>query len=421
MRAAKEQIWGFVSQGASSATNLLLSIASARLLGPSGFGVVFIGFAFYLGVLAFQRALVTESMVVLDSSQSDDRIETGSNASALTSVLTVAIGFSALSVVLGIAIPGEAGRGILLFAPVLVPALLHDFWRWTLFKDLRGRSAALIDAAALVVVAIGILLISTRSPTPQAVVLAWGLGSLTGALLGFLLTRTRPSSIPASFRWLRLEAWALSRWLVLESVIYLAVTQTVIIALAGILGTAALGGLRAVQTVFAPMTLLAPAIALAALPELSRQWTTDTSQARRTAVRLGGLATALTLGYLVVVLVGSESILQFAFGDEFRSYGELMVPIGVGQLTAAMFIAYPNLLKAQHRTRALFLVAAASVPVLLVVTPILGLVYGIVGAAWGLTISSTWRGGLAVFASFRTPPETTIAGRGETSNHGLSK
>ena len=166
-RAAKEQIWGFVSQGASSATNLLLSIASARLLGPSGLGVVFIGFAFYLGALGLQRALVTEPLVVLDSSRSDDRIESGSNASALTSVLTLAIGFSALSVVLGGAIPGEAGRGILLFAPVLVPALLHDFWRWTLFKDRRGMAAAFIDAAAFVVMAIGILLASTQWPTPR--------------------------------------------------------------------------------------------------------------------------------------------------------------------------------------------------------------------------------------------------------------
>ncbi len=384
-------------------------------------GVVFIGFAFYLGALGLQRALVTEPLVVLDSSRSDDRIESGSNASALTSVLTLAIGFSALSVVLGVAIPGEAGRGILLFAPVLVPALLHDFWRWTLFKDRRGMAAAFIDAAAFVVMAIGILLASTQWPTPQAVVLAWGLGVLTGALLGFLLTRTRPSSIRTSFRWLRLEAWVLSRWLVLESVVSLAVTQTVIIALAGIVGAAALGGLRAVQTVFAPMTLLAPAIALAALPELSRQWRTDPSRASRYAVRLGALATVLTLGYLVVLLVGSDSILVFAFGDEFSSYSELLMPIGVGQLTAAMFIAYPDLLKAQRRTRTLFLIAAASVPLLLVVTPILGLVYGIIGAAWGLTIASTWRGGLAAFASSRTGNDSMSAGGNRGPNQDLSK
>ena len=249
----------------------------------------------------------------------------------------------------------------------------------------------------------------------------WGLGLLTGALLGFLLTGTRPSSMRTSFRWLRLEAWALSRWLVLESVVYLAVTQAVIVALAAILGATALGGLRAVQTVFAPMTLLAPAIALAALPELSRQWTTTPSQASRYAVRLGGLATALTLGYLGIVLAGSESILDFVFGDEFKSYSELLIPIGIGQLTAAMFIAYPNLLKAQQRTKALFLIAAASIPVMIVVTPILGLVYGVVGAAWGLTIASTWRGGLAVFASFRIPAEATITDVDGTSNQGLSE
>ena len=215
----------------------------------------------------------------------------------------------------------------------------------------------------------------------QAVVLAWGLGVLTGALLGFLLTRTRPSSIRTSFRWLRLEAWVLSRWLVLESVEFFTVTQTVIIALAGIVGAAALRRSTRRPNRVRPDDPPCATIALAACPELSRQWRTDPSRASRYAVRLGALATVLTLGYLVVLLVGSDSILVFAFGDEFSSYSELLMPIGVGQLTAAMFIAYPDLLKAQRRTRTLFLIAAASVPLLLVVTPILGLVYGIIGAA----------------------------------------
>ena len=420
MKVAADQLWGFVSQGASSTTNLILSVASARLLGPSGLGVVFIGFAFYLGALGLQRALVTEPLVVLDSSQSDDRTESGSNARALTSVLTLAIGFTAVSVALGVTIPGDAGRGILLFAPVMVPALLHDFWRWTMFKDRLGSRAALIDVSWLVVMTVGISYISTRSPTPQEVVMVWGLGGLVGAILGFLLTKTKPASIPTSFRWMRLEAWSLSRWLVLESVVYLAITQAVIIALAAILGVSALGGLRAVQTVFAPMTLLAPAIALAALPELSRQWTTNPSHASRYALRLGGLATVLTLGYLVVVLVGSESILDFVFGDEFILYRALLIPIGVGQLTAAMFIAYPNLVKAQRRTRALFVIAAVSAPVMLGVPPLLGLTYGTVGAAWGLTIASTWRSGLATVASLRGRPQRIGTGDAETSNQDRS-
>jgi O-antigen/teichoic acid export membrane protein len=416
MRAGKEQVWGFVSQGASSATNFLLSIAAARLLGPSGLGVVFIGFAFYLGALALQRALVTEVLVVLDSSRTDRSVVGGSNDKALTSVLTLAVGFSAVAVALGLILPGEAGRGVMLFVPVLIPALIQDFWRWTLFKDQRGRTAALIDAAGFGVMILGILLISTRWPSPQTVVLSWGLGALIGAILGFLITRTRPSSIRQSFSWMRREAWRLSRWLVLESAVYLAVNQTVVIALAAILGTTALGGLRAVQTVFAPMTLLAPAIALAALPDLSRQWQLSTFRARRAAIRLGGLATALTLGYLVIVLLGADSILALAFGDEFKAYRELFIPIGFGQLMAAMFIAYPNLLKAQQRTRTLFLIAAASVPMLLVVTPVLGFLYGILGAAWGLTIASTWRGGLAALAASRTDIAATSVGGGPSQH-----
>jgi O-antigen/teichoic acid export membrane protein len=358
--------------------------------------------------------------VILDSSTSADRVESSANARALTSVLTVATGFAGVSVALGLLIPGEAGTGILLFAPVLVPALLHDYWRWSLFKDQRGGAAALIDIAGLVVMTIGILSMSRQWQTPQMVVLAWGLGAFTAAVLGRLLTNTHPSSIRTAFSWLRREAWGLSRWLVLDSVVYLAVTQVVIIALAAILGAADLGGLRAVQTVFAPMTFLAPAIALAALPRLSRQWSVNPSDASRYSVRLGGLATAMTVGYLVLVLLGSETLLDFAFGDEFRRYRELIVPIGIGQLTAAMFIAYPDLLKAQRRTMTLFLVGAASVPLLLVVTPLLGLSFGIVGAAWGLTIASTWRGGLAAYVSAARRPEGTDAGGDRVRNEDRS-
>ena len=56
--------WGLVDQGFSSATNFGLTVIAGRLVGPKGLGVVYIGFSLYLFVLSFQRALVTDPLVV---------------------------------------------------------------------------------------------------------------------------------------------------------------------------------------------------------------------------------------------------------------------------------------------------------------------------------------------------------------------
>ena len=53
--------WGFASQGASSITNLGLSLLAGRLLGPSSLGAIFVGFSVYLLAMGFLRSLITRS------------------------------------------------------------------------------------------------------------------------------------------------------------------------------------------------------------------------------------------------------------------------------------------------------------------------------------------------------------------------
>ena len=57
--------WGMVDQLFSSATNFGLSLLAGRLLGPSGLGVVLIGYFAYLACLSLLRALVSDPLVAL--------------------------------------------------------------------------------------------------------------------------------------------------------------------------------------------------------------------------------------------------------------------------------------------------------------------------------------------------------------------
>ncbi len=99
--------------------------------------------------------------------------------------------------------------------------------------------------------------------TPKSewgVAASWGFGALVGALLGFAQTRVRPLSLRRSWDTWRGYGWRFGRWLAAETIAYSAGMQAAVFIIAGLLGTAAIGGLRAVQTVFGPITLLAPAV-----------------------------------------------------------------------------------------------------------------------------------------------------------------
>ena len=60
--------WGFASQGASSVTNLALSVLAGWLLGPSDLGAIFVGFSTYLLAMGFLRSLITDSVTAATAS-----------------------------------------------------------------------------------------------------------------------------------------------------------------------------------------------------------------------------------------------------------------------------------------------------------------------------------------------------------------
>src|SRR5205809_309760 len=55
--------WAFVGQVFASATNFALTLGAGRLLGPSGLGVVVIGYAAYQLVAGLARAVLTQPVI----------------------------------------------------------------------------------------------------------------------------------------------------------------------------------------------------------------------------------------------------------------------------------------------------------------------------------------------------------------------
>jgi O-antigen/teichoic acid export membrane protein len=157
--------------------------------------------------------------------------------------------------------------------------------------------------------------------------------------------------------------------------------------LAGILGPAALGGLRAVQSALTPLSLLAPALSLPGLPAVARARSRSDGEARRLATRIGLAAGAVAAVYTVCFGLGKDA-LPYVFGDEFGTYASLVWPLGLGQVAAALVLGLGLYLKAAGAGARLFSARAVTAALSLSLAAALGARYDATGAAWGLALAA---------------------------------
>ena len=392
-------LWGLVDQGCSSATNFGLTVVAARSLGPEGLGAVYVGFTAYLVALGLQSALIRDPLVVASAALASQERQRATRA-ATTATLALATGSASVTAMVGLVLPPGLGRGLVLFAPWIVPALLHDLFRTTLFRDQRGAHGAR-NAVGWLAVMTATLALAWNLRSGWAVVGSWGLGATTGAALGLAATRAWPERPGAAWRWWHERAWPLGRWLGAESVLAGAHAQVTTLLLAGVLGVAELGGLRAAQSLFAFMTLVGPALAMAGLPAITRTLQQSVAAARSLAMRMSAVALIFVAAYLVAVGSFRGEVMGLVFGREFWSFADLVIPVGVAQLLAGASIGFTMFLKACSEGRTLFWMNVAHAACTFVFAVSLALYAGVQGAAWGFTLATAVGAGIAIFSAFR--------------------
>jgi O-antigen/teichoic acid export membrane protein len=280
---------------------------------------------------------------------------------------------------------------LLVVSPWMMPICAQDLWRTVLFRDGRGGHATGNDALwALTMLMTGAVAIVV--PSEWSVVGVWGAGATAGALLGLQQTRTIPAGIAASLTWWRQACWPLGRWLAADRLALNLGTQGVVFLVAGFLGGAELGGYRAAQSIFAPITLLGPAIALPGLPAITLAARRSWERGLRLSLAVSGVALVLTVAYLgavvIVGLVSGQGPLALVFGPTFARFDNLLAPIGIAQLMFAGAIGCDLFLRALSKGRSLTLSHAVGSVALLVAVSIEGADGGIVGVAWGVAVGA---------------------------------
>lgn len=385
-RHPRNFVLGFVDQGFSSATNLGLVLLAGRVLGPSGLGAVALGIAAYLTALGFQRALISDPLVARSSTDSSGRRSEWTNL-ALSAAILGSTACAVLVAAGGLVAGGQVGGSLAIFAVWLIPALVQDFWRAILFRDRRPVGATTNDGAWLVAMAAGAP-VAWMIGTQWAVISCWGLGGLVGAAVGFRQTSARPARIALAFKWWRRELWPFGRWLGAGSLAYASLSAATAIALISILGEHGYGGLQAVVTVYAPLSLIGPAVALPGLPAVSRALATSEDSARRLIRRLAFSIAALTTLYVGAMNLGGAVVLTTLFGKSFESFSDLAWPIGLGQIAGGIGVAFGLLLLARRQGASVFAAGTLGSASALGLSTSLAAISGTVGAAWGLSAGS---------------------------------
>jgi O-antigen/teichoic acid export membrane protein len=272
-----------------------------------------------------------------------------------------------------------------------------DLVRGRLYQVGKGAAACVGDIAALLA---GCLLfafsIRANTASPPLFVAAWCVALSVGMVIMSAVLRLRPASLTSSIIWFRRDSMPLAKWLLAEAGAFHAGAFGTALAIQLFAGPAALGGLRVVQTLFAPLTLISPALSQAGLPRVVAALSSSTQRARDEAVRFTCVAVGLTALYIFASL-SVPNLLPALFGASFKAFTDLIFPVALAQVVGAGGLMSFLLLRALRAGRAIatarlvgsslsVLAAACTLPFA-----------GIEGATWSLAASSI--GGVA-FSTF---------------------
>lgn len=372
---------GLFDQGLWSVTNFALTVAAARTTGPSGLGAVAVGLATVLLAVGLQRSLVLDPFLA-----SGRRVTQESGG---RSVLTLSLGCGAVAAIattlVGWAVGGLVGTGLGAFAPFLLPVLLQDTLRAVAYRADRVPSAA---ASRMIWMTTTVAaLITGLHGSVGAVVIAWGFGSIPAAAFLAWQLGCLPAPPRAAVALWRRELWKLAGPLGLASVIDGAASQVETYLAALVAGVAELGGFRAAVSVFAPLTVLRPAIGQVGLPRVAK----DMEQGPRFALRRAALLSVVLI-LAAVLYAGAAAtygrVLPAVFGASFTQYSRLLLPLTVGQVISAAAVGIHLYLLAAGRGGVLLGGTAVGVSLRMAATAFLGARFGAMGLAWSMAVAA---------------------------------
>ncbi|MET9962384.1 hypothetical protein ABZ128_25545 [Streptomyces sp. NPDC006326] len=375
-----------LDQAASSATNILVLVLAARLSTASGFAdfsMVYVAFSVLLGL---NMAYVGQTVVL---EKAGDR---------LAAVCRSAVGFTAaasgvaaaLLALVGLALPGAAGRAFLALGLVLPLVLVQDGLRYC-FSALRTPERALAADAVRLVCVVAALAVQPEGASAGRLVLVWGLSALPALGLGLWLLRPYVRGARADLR-PYLRRGHLGQRFVVEFAVGNGSSQLAVLGLGVFATPLAVGALRGATTLFGPLNVLFNSANAFGPPVVGR------ARGKRGVVRLtvllGGVLAVLGAGWAAVLCALPERMGRRLLGETWSAAAALLPATGAQYAVMGLGTCALLTLRVLNPRATLSLQVVFS---LLSVALLLGgyAAWGITGAAWGLAAGSALKAAAA--------------------------
>jgi len=281
------------------------------------------------------------------------------------------------------------GDGMLALAPWVVFLDLQDYWRWVAFMEGKPVKALHNDVVFCLIqlFAFGFVFVAGMHSV-YAVVAAWGVGALAGSAYGLSQFSVTPA-LRGGVDLLR-ERWAMSKWNAGGQITGWGSSQLYLILTGGLLGPAALGGLKAANNlVTGPSFVVIHAGGSFGLPEASKGLKDRGWPGLRRVGRLINLVSLLSIGLFgLIVIVWAVPLLRGIYGESFVRYAQAARIMALAYIISAFFMGPILVLKATKRTRPLFVVQVVALVSSVAAVAVCSNLYGVNGAAAALLLSN---------------------------------
>lgn len=325
--------WGLLGHIASSGANFVVIILAARAMTPVDFGAFVVVMTWILTVTVVVRGLTSDVLASAHSADSDERLQWAVRVAATTAVIA-SLPPAVLSVLISFVVDDTLAPAMLV-AAVLMPGLvLQDYLRYALIVRRKSKGMFLNDLFWGVIQVPFLLVAAALGGEAWHLLLAWGLGGVAAAAMGLLQVRTWFAKPAAAGQWLR-EQRGMWPYYVLDNILNQANNFGLIFVVSLTTTLPQVGALRAVMTIYAPLTILGRGLIGVGVPALVRRQR-STASIRRLALAIAWVTTAVSGLYVVLVLLTPDSLGKALLGATWELTEPLLLLTGI-TLAAGMF------------------------------------------------------------------------------------
>lgn len=369
-----------IDQAIAGASNVLIAVLAARVLGVAAFGLFGIVFLIYVMVQGVSRALVCDPLLV-HTTEADER-----PGDPIGTSCVLGLGLAGVVLVAGFVVgvwEPQLGNALIVLGVCVPLLLLQDLGRYLGFATQRPARSVVLDMCwLLILVAAVAVLLATGTQTLVWFIMAWaGSGSVSGLLLFW---QCRGHRVRVGLSWLR-HTWLFSWRYLISYTSTQSGALAVSGAVGGIAGAKALGAVQGTILLARPFGTFQVAAVAAGVAEISRA--ADGTRVRRQGTRISGLTTGIALVNTVVMLVLPSQLGELVLGATWHAARPLLLPTGVQLLCLGVITGARAGLMGMRAVQLTMAIDVGGTVLVLASTMCGALINGAAGALWAAAMT----------------------------------